>query len=99
MAAEIEHDCPNCPGTESAEMPPCDFSMKANCTPEDLPSTEPRSLQVKAKDLPNDLLVSIGPELSEFARPVDLAQSLRDSSVFLDPGGPSRNILFCVYLK
>ncbi len=80
-------------------MPPCNFSVKANCTPEDLSSTEARSLQVKAKDSPGELPVAIAPELSEFARPVDLAQALPNRSVFLDPGGPSRNILFCVYLK
>jgi hypothetical protein len=99
MAAEVEHSCPNCPSTESAEMLPCDSIVKANCAPEDQLSAEPRGLQVKAKDLPGDSLIPFAAGLYESARPVFLVQPLPDSFVFSDPGGPSRNVLFCVYLK
>jgi len=99
MAAEIEPGCPNCPSAESAEMLPCDLATKANCAPGDQPSAEPGGLQIKAKNSPGDLLLPIAPGIHESARPVFLAPSLPDRSVFLDRGGPSRNVLFCVYLK
>lgn len=99
MAAEVDHDCPHCPPAEQREMPPCDEIVAADCAIDDQLIAEPRSLQVKAKDSPSDLPAALASPTYVVATPTLYKQPVPYSSVPLNPSGPPRNVLFCVYLK
>lgn len=99
MAAEVEHDCPHCPPVEDRELSACDVIVPPDCAADDQLSAEPRSPQLKVKDTPSDLPVALAAAMATAAPPVPLDQPLPRSAVFLSPGGPPRNVLYCVYLK
>jgi hypothetical protein len=99
MAAHVESDCPHCPSTETHDSRSCDDTITPDCALDYQLNSDSRSTQNKVKDSPNQLPVAIAPVPCAIARPALLTRSLPHSSVFLDPSGPPRNILFCVYLK
>jgi hypothetical protein len=99
MAAEAEHDCPHCPPTEQRELPPCDEIFVQDCAIDDQLSAESRSLQIKAKDSPNDSPIAIAPSYCAVETPAVPTQAVPHIMAFLNPSGPPRNVLFCVYLK
>lgn len=96
---ETDHDCPHCPPAVTQVADPCDVGVGPACGLDDQLSAEPRSNPLKLKDLSNELPVAIGPAFEDLSTVTRQSQTLPANSVLFDPGGPPRNVLFCVYLK
>jgi len=93
MALGLDQDCAHCPPAET----PCELATSQDCAFGDQLNAESRSQQLK--DSPSEVPVAIAPACHEPAKQLLKTQARVDSSVLINPSGPSRNVLFCVYLK
>ena len=90
------HDCPHCP---PAETPPCDLITGPDCGLDTVVANEVPSSSFKLKDVPNDVPLAIMLATVEPARSRHGPKPAPYDCLLLNPSGPPRNVLFCVYLK
>jgi hypothetical protein len=97
FAADVDSpDCPHCPQTGA---PHCELTLGPGCGCDEPLNVESRSVPAKLKDTSNDLPIVIWPVSFETAAAARLMGPMPGGAVVLNPSGPPRNVLFCVYLK
>lgn len=97
MAFGIEGpECPHCPPTEA---PPCEVQASHDCGLDAALAKEIPSNPCKLKDVLNDVPVAILPATVDPARACHRPEPAPHDHLLLNPSGPPRNVLFCVYLN
>ena len=113
LSDEHQHNCPQCPPAHSQEMPsqgsheshnkalegaPCNVDA-SQCGFSDNYNYDGRTVQVKVKDAPSDVLVAIAPAVVAMSLTNTVSVSPGPDDPWHRPGvPPSLNILYCVYL-
>lgn len=95
-----DDDCPRCPPAQNHHQEICALGAHAqDCENLEDYDYDGRTQQVKVKDSPNDLPLTIEVSLSGFADRQITSCALPRPDPRRYPAGPALNLQYCVFLK